>query len=237
MAPNSDSYEGPTRDAYTKPDRHSYKRPTRDSYYKRPTRNSNETLIRQNSFFTHLNHDVRCLIYDLLDLPPISPSCLGLVMSCRQALVETERNAVVHLNRFLENLQQNAQREGGRFKLPSFKLDASYATLSRLNVEIHWRATRNSHHQWTALYELLGGSSSKVKIISMPTENLEHYGAGVVVEGAALDPYDTWLLSGTHPSSGQMCLSQDALSCMAAIACNFRMNNNFYTKTVETAWG
>jgi hypothetical protein len=71
-----------------------------------PNIDSYERPIRQNSFFAHLNHDVRCVIYDLLDLPPISLSCLGLVLSCRQALAESERIAVVQLNRFLGNLQE-----------------------------------------------------------------------------------------------------------------------------------
>jgi hypothetical protein len=44
-----------------------------------------EPPMRINSFFTHLNYDVRCLIYDLLDLPPISHENRGLVLSCKDA--------------------------------------------------------------------------------------------------------------------------------------------------------
>jgi hypothetical protein len=44
--------------------------------------------VRENLFFTHLNYDIRVMIYDDLDLPPFSHEALGLLLSCRESLEE-----------------------------------------------------------------------------------------------------------------------------------------------------
>jgi hypothetical protein len=44
--------------------------------------------VRENPFFTHLNCDIRAVIYDDLDLPPFSHEALELLLSCRESLEE-----------------------------------------------------------------------------------------------------------------------------------------------------
>jgi hypothetical protein len=44
--------------------------------------------VRDNSFFTHLNYDIKAIIYDYLDLPPLSHETLGLLLSYRESLEE-----------------------------------------------------------------------------------------------------------------------------------------------------
>jgi hypothetical protein len=62
-----------------------------------------ETPMRANPFFTYLNHNVHCLVYDLLDLPPISHASLGFVLSYKEAYIETSTAAAWNLNRYLED--------------------------------------------------------------------------------------------------------------------------------------
>jgi len=97
-----------------------------------------EMPIRAKSLFNHLNYDVRCMIYDLLDLPPISHACLGLVLSCREALAETEQAAVRGLNRRLADLGVIAVCRSHRHMLNKFPLGATFADLNKITIELCW---------------------------------------------------------------------------------------------------
>jgi hypothetical protein len=63
-----------------------------------------ETPVRSCSFFTHLNRDIRNLVYGYLSLPPFPNAkkhCRGLVFSCCQARIEIEEEAISKLRIFL----------------------------------------------------------------------------------------------------------------------------------------
>jgi hypothetical protein len=70
-----------------------------------------ETPMRINYFFTDLNHDVRCLIYDLLELLPVSHENLGLVLSCKNAYTETSTAAARNFNRYLEDKASTTKQD------------------------------------------------------------------------------------------------------------------------------
>jgi hypothetical protein len=95
-----------------------------------------ETPLRANSFFTHLSYDIRCLIYDLLELPPISHKCLGFVLSCQQALSETERAAVRNLNLYLTNVVAGCEQPAYQPLVPHFPPDAKFGHLTEITMVI-----------------------------------------------------------------------------------------------------
>jgi hypothetical protein len=82
-------------------------------------------LDYDKSLFDRFNYDVRCLIYDFLNLPPISHCCLGFVLSCREALTERERFAAQHLNQYLRDMDNVARQENRRLLTPIFSLRAT----------------------------------------------------------------------------------------------------------------
>jgi hypothetical protein len=93
-----------------------------------------EIPIRPNSFFTHLNHDIRYMVYNLIDLPPVSLSSLGLVLSCREALAESEQVAKVHLNRHLLAFKSAAKAEGHVVVLPQLPDQPKFCDMSRIKI-------------------------------------------------------------------------------------------------------
>jgi hypothetical protein len=96
--------------------------------------NAYEHSMRANSFFTHLSRDIRYMIYDLLDLPPISVSCLGFVLSCRGALAEAEQVAALRLKQLLLSFKNELPHDGHQVALPLVSLGAAYRDLNNIKI-------------------------------------------------------------------------------------------------------
>jgi hypothetical protein len=96
--------------------------------------------------FTHLSYDVRCLIYDLFDLPPISHACLGLVISCKEGYAETSVAAARHLDKYLKDKETAAKRDGFRLVVPKLSLDASFASLQNITIQSSGETVLDDHH-------------------------------------------------------------------------------------------
>lgn len=50
------------------------------------------------------------MIWDKLNLPPVSPECLGIMYSCREARVELQEAAVRNLNAYLKEWKRETER-------------------------------------------------------------------------------------------------------------------------------
>tara|TARA_R110002003_G_scaffold175_3_gene14193 strand:+ start:29142 stop:30158 length:1017 start_codon:yes stop_codon:yes gene_type:complete len=118
-----------------------------------------EIPIRTNSFFTQLNYDVRCLVYNHLDLPPLSHSFVGFVMSCREALNETEQIAALQVNRYLEGIRVAAAQQGHCLLMPTLPIGSSYANLSEITITCRWKDVSHRYH---AVQTLLATYFSRV---------------------------------------------------------------------------
>jgi hypothetical protein len=141
-----------------------------------------ETPMRANSFFAHLNYDVRCLIYDFLDLPPISHSCLGLIMSCKEAKADTTPAAARNLKRYLTETQRSFNRHGYSLILPIIALDADHNDLKDITITTSWWTV---YEPWHGLSKLLGCYFSTVTIVcKTPQEMAALAGADGVVSEA-----------------------------------------------------
>lgn len=123
-----------------------------------------ETTSRLNYFFTHLNHDVRHMIYDFLDLPPISVSCLGLVLCCRQAMVETRPAAAQQLKRRLAAAEAMARKEGRHFFIPKTEEKLEYVSLGRIEIVA---CSRSYTMESNGIHMLLSCCFSKIKIVCL----------------------------------------------------------------------
>ncbi|KAH7071278.1 hypothetical protein BKA63DRAFT_70171 [Paraphoma chrysanthemicola] len=123
-----------------------------------------ETPSRLNSFFTHLNHDIRHIIYDFLDLPPISVSSLGLVLCCQQALLEIKPAAAQQLKRRLAAAEAMARKEGRHFFIPKTEDKLEYVSLGRIEIvacfDKYTMASKGIHM-------LLGCCFSKIKFVCL----------------------------------------------------------------------
>jgi hypothetical protein len=148
-----------------------------------------ETPLRANSFFTHLNHDIRCLVYDLLELPPISHQCLGFVMSCQQALNETERAAVRNLNLYLTNVVAWYELLPCRPLISHFSPNARYSHLKEITVTI--TSVRSDNKQNEYFSDLLGCYFSKV---TFQTKAAKQSGETAISPRSQEDEVDTKLV-------------------------------------------
>jgi hypothetical protein len=68
-----------------------------------------ETPLRPNSFFTHLNEDIRNIVYSYLPLRPLEDGkqSASLVLSCREAKQEVEAAGARMFSLFLTKLKKN----------------------------------------------------------------------------------------------------------------------------------
>jgi hypothetical protein len=106
-----------------------------------------------------LNYDVRCLVYNHLELPPLSHSLVGLVMSCRKALNETEQIAALQVNRYLKGIRVAAAQQGHCLLKPTLPIGSCYADLSEINITCRWNSVSYRCH---AVRTLLTTYFSKV---------------------------------------------------------------------------
>lgn len=68
-----------------------------------------EAPLRPNSFFTHLNENIRNMVYSYLPLRPLEDGkqSAGLVLSCREAKQEVEAAGARMFRLFLTKLKKN----------------------------------------------------------------------------------------------------------------------------------
>jgi hypothetical protein len=128
-----------------------------------------DTPMRPNSLFTHLNRDVRCLIYDLIDLPPVSHASLGLLLSCKEAYSETSAAAARNLNRYLKNKETVTKEEQYRLVVPKFSLDANFASLQILTIQTSRVMVLTRYHDPLSLISL---DFSKITIVVLTNQEL-----------------------------------------------------------------
>ncbi|KAF2826850.1 hypothetical protein CC86DRAFT_369987 [Ophiobolus disseminans] len=126
--------------------------------------------MRENSFFTHLNYDVRCMIFDLLDLPPISHDSLGLVLSCRKAVDETEQAAVRGLNRRFASIIATTARKDPIPPPSKFPHSASFADMGRITITVGWEYMCEPFRNVAFLEEVLSYYFSEVTIVCKTAE-------------------------------------------------------------------
>lgn len=125
--------------------------------------------MRTNSFFTHLKYDVRCVIYDFMDLPPILHSNVGFVMSCKQAKAETKRAATQNVNRFIKALQATAQQQGHHFIWSKFAPTTKFADLNNISISVGWDFI--VHLDW--VWQLLSCYFSRVTVACKSAAELQ----------------------------------------------------------------
>ncbi|KAF2002091.1 hypothetical protein P154DRAFT_562217 [Amniculicola lignicola CBS 123094] len=64
------------------------------------------TSLRSTSFFEHLHFDVRALIYDCMDLPPISHDYVGFILASRQAKKEAHEAVTRALRQYMNGFKR-----------------------------------------------------------------------------------------------------------------------------------
>jgi len=198
-----------------------------------------EMPIRAKSFFNHLNYDIRCMIYDLLDLPPISHVCLGLILSCREALAETEQAAVRGLNCRLADLEVVAECRSHRHMLNKFPFTATFADLNKISIEICWSTGLTKY--FPALEALLSYYFSQVTMVCKADTEFEAASSQIVEGTAAPDYWDEY-----------QCITKAYLIIDQVLYCiaDYEVGNNselsysskassfpVRTKTIGVVWG
>lgn len=78
------------------------------------------------------------MIYDLLDLPPVSHAYVGLALSCRKALIEPEQAAVRGLNHTVEGMMAAPKSRGRLSSLPKYPANTSFASLNKITIITSW---------------------------------------------------------------------------------------------------
>jgi hypothetical protein len=126
--------------------------------------------IRANPFFTLLNRDIRYMIYDLLDLPPMSLSCLGFVLSCREALAEAEQVAALRLKQLLLSFESEVPTEWHEIVLPTFPPGTAYRDLNNIQIICSERALQDIGKAYRSL---LSHYFAKISYVCSSIEGLE----------------------------------------------------------------
>jgi hypothetical protein len=169
---------------------------------------------------------VRCLIYDLLDLPPISRESLGLVISCKDAYTETSTAAARKLNRYLEDKVCAAKQDGYRLMAAPFPLNASFASLQQLTIRALWRTVKK---QYGGLLSILESHFAKVTIVCMTESELN-------------------ALEGCGASKGNLSFESDKLGEITeSFLCHFmdqmwedsekKQSYKYHARELSLAWG
>ncbi|KAF2649748.1 hypothetical protein K491DRAFT_683579 [Lophiostoma macrostomum CBS 122681] len=95
--------------------------------------------VRTNSLFTHLNRDIRNIIYDVhLVHPLLSDDVAGLMLSCRTAKEEVEEAAVRNMKIFLNSIKAHCKTITGHdiiFSLPQ-RDKQGLANIRHLEIEV-----------------------------------------------------------------------------------------------------
>jgi hypothetical protein len=126
--------------------------------------------MRANSFFTHLNRDIRYMIYDLLDLPLVSLSYLGLVLPCREALAEAEQVAALRLKQLLLSFKSELPDNGHQVALPLVSSGTAYRDLNNVNIICSERALQDIGKTYLGL---LSHYFAKITFVCKSIEGLE----------------------------------------------------------------
>jgi hypothetical protein len=126
--------------------------------------------IRANPFFTLLNRDIRYMIYDLLDLPPVSLSCLGFVLSCQEALAATEQVAALRLKQLLLSFESEVPIEWHDIALPTFPPGTAYRDLNNIKIICSERALQDIGEAYRSL---LSHYFAKITFVCNSIEGLE----------------------------------------------------------------
>ncbi|KAL7775872.1 hypothetical protein CFE70_006284 [Pyrenophora teres f. teres 0-1] len=163
---------------------------------------ANGPPVRVNSFFTHLNLDVRCMIYDLLELPPVSNANLGLVLSCKQAYVETETSAVRNFNRLLKKTEAEVaelettkaehetmgirlQTKGARLEVSPYPFTSKFSELRNLTIGVSWPIIQRP----ILIEQLLACHLSKLTLVAIDSNYLVWEDNGLELEPMKKDDF------------------------------------------------
>jgi hypothetical protein len=84
------------------------------------------------SFFEHLSHDVRLLIYEEIGLPPFTNDAVGFILTCRQAKSEVEALARTNMRKYLDSTREHLRET---LSSPTLTIGFSSETSVR-NIEI-----------------------------------------------------------------------------------------------------
>lgn len=122
--------------------------------YQRQFRRPRRTPCASQLFLhsTQLNRDIRWMIYDLLDFPPISLSCLGFLLSCREALVEAELVAALQLKQQLLSLKSVIPDRGHHIVLPTFPSGVAFRDLNNIKIMCHEAALNDMGKTFQVLF-------------------------------------------------------------------------------------
>ncbi|CAE7185325.1 hypothetical protein P3342_008352 [Pyrenophora teres f. teres] len=203
---------------------------------------ANGPPVRVNSFFTHLNLDVRCMIYDLLELPPVSNANLGLVLSCKQAYVETETSAVRNFNRLLKKTEAEVaelettkaehetmgirlQTKGARLEVSPYPFTSKFSELRNLTIGVSWPIIQRP----ILIEQLLACHLSKLTLVAIDSNYLVWEDNGLELEPMKKDDF-------FHEVSSFFIFMAMPHSCVAGVGNPFRFYG-YKAKSIELIWG
>ncbi|KAF1942414.1 hypothetical protein EJ02DRAFT_465780 [Clathrospora elynae] len=93
--------------------------------------------MRDNSFFTHLNYDVRVMIYEYLDPAAVSVEALGLILSCREAKAEFDPICVRKLHTMFTRMEALVkERAGFSVNLPRHPTAHAFTAEDSIRVDL-----------------------------------------------------------------------------------------------------
>ncbi|KAA8618237.1 hypothetical protein PtrSN002B_005090 [Pyrenophora tritici-repentis] len=197
---------------------------------------ANEPPVRANMFFTHLNLDVRCMIYDLLELPPVGNTNIGFILSCKQAYTGAETAAVRGFNRLLKKTEAEMvelETNGGRDETPGARLDVSlypstskFSDLRNLRIGVSWPIIQRP----VLAKQLLGCHLSKLTLVAIGSDHLR-WGDNRDYELQPMDKHDFFFE--VHRF---FCLIAMHDSCLSCGGFPFRFNR-YKAKCIELIWG
>jgi hypothetical protein len=93
--------------------------------------------VRQNSFFTHLNYDVRYMMYEYLDPAIISSEAAGLILSCREAKTEFDSVSMRKVNNMCKQMEDTVEQWiGYKGYIPRLLEGPAFNAADQITIEL-----------------------------------------------------------------------------------------------------